>query len=56
MEVGDLVKHKNTTDLGIVIQVLHGKATDIPLAYVRRFDGSFFPYPFSTLEVMSENR
>ncbi len=56
MKVGDLVKHKTTKDLGIVVKVLHGKVTDVSLAYVRRSDGTRFPHPFEILELLSERR
>tara|TARA_R110002020_G_scaffold49875_2_gene141588 strand:+ start:11240 stop:11410 length:171 start_codon:yes stop_codon:yes gene_type:complete len=55
MKVGDLVKHKTTKELGIITKVLHGKVSDVSLAYVRRFNGSSFPHPFSILEVVNES-
>ena len=54
MKIGDLVKHKTTGELGVIIHLLNGH--DLILAQVRKMDGSEFPHPPNVLEVLSEKR
>jgi len=54
MKVGDLVKHKTTGELGVIIQLNDQRG--LVLAQVRKMNGSEFPHPPNVLEVLSENR
>lgn len=59
MKIGDLVKHKTTGDVGVIIKietrpVRGGK--DLLLAHVHKTDGSIFPHPFGILEILNEVR
>tara|TARA_R100001510_G_scaffold51412_1_gene51221 strand:- start:417 stop:605 length:189 start_codon:yes stop_codon:yes gene_type:complete len=54
MKVGDLVKHKTTGELGVIIQLMDQRG--MILAQVRKMNGSEFPHPPKVLEVLSENR
>ena len=54
MKVGDLVKHKPTGELGVIIQLNDQRG--LVLAQVRKMNGSEFPPPPRVLEVLSENR
>jgi hypothetical protein len=57
VKVGDLVKHKTTGEMGVIVEiecrpVKGGK--DLILAIVHKTNGRSFPHPFNVLDLINE--